>query len=99
MDVRLLGLVISPFTLAIQLVTGIYFGVICAYLVPRPLVLPRPIAEAARSLPWLPTSLSKSEGAALGFCVGMLALAYAIKHVAMREGRTRVSCRWRPVLS
>ena len=94
----LMGLLLAPFTLSIQLLIGIYFGTIGAYLVPRPIDLPKWLHTHVQPL-GVPSSLSRTASARVGFIFGMVALAAAIKMASLRIGRTRVVSRWRPVLS
>ena len=86
---RLSSLLAAPFTLLVRIVIAVCFGVIGAYLVPRPLVLP-----SALGVP----PLTKLTSAAVGHCVGMLCVAVALHLTGTRLGRTRTACRWRPVL-
>ena len=88
------GLLVSPVTLAIQVVFAVAVGLVAAYLVPRPVRLPRELATALGA----PQVLSKVQSATVGFCVGMLALTVYLKLVGVRLARVRTGCRWRPVL-
>lgn len=85
---RFNSLVMAPMTLTVQLFIALEFGAIAAYLVPRPLVLPEPLPR-----------LDKPTSTAVGFCVGMLAIAVVIKLTAVCIGRTRCVTSWRPVLA
>ena len=62
----LTALLVAPLTLCAQLFISVYVGVVAAYLVPRPLVLPAQLYAKP---------LSKNASAAVGFCVGMAAAA------------------------
>ena len=84
------GVLLAPFTLALQVLLAVYVGAVAAYLVPRPLVLPTALAAAP---------LSRAQSASVAFCVGMLAVAACVRLSSTRVGRARAACRWRPVLA
>jgi len=84
-----LSLLLMPFRLLLTLVFGLYAGLVGAYLVPNPVVLPPPLAELLGLDPSEP--LSRSNSAAVGFCVGMQCVGVAVQLSHMRLGRTRTA--------
>ena len=77
-------LLLMPLRLLLILIAGTYFGLIFAYVLPKPLPI---------------DGLTLSTSAAISYCVGMLAIALAVKLCACSIGYTRTSCTWRSVLA
>lgn len=90
-----LSSLLVPLRLVLTLGFGVYVGLIAAYLVPRPLAMPKALARALGSSTAL---LTKQTSASVGFCVGMLASALVVQLAMTRLSRTRTMCRWRPLL-
>ena len=90
------GTVLAPGRLTLQLLLGLYCGLIGGYLIPRPLTVPAELAQLLGIAP--PPPLSKANSAAVGFCVGMFTAALFVALASARLGRTRTTVRSRPVL-
>ena len=82
------ALLVSPFSLFLQLLAALYFGMVGAYLVPRPLILP------GLDAPFL----SRGNSAIAGFLVGMLVMLWAVRILSTRLGRARCVVRWKTAL-
>ena len=79
------ALLLSPLTLTLQWLDGLYFGVVGAYLVPRPVGGPADLREGL----W-----NRYNATTAALAAGMLAAAVAVRLASTRVGRSRCGCRW-----
>lgn len=91
------GLFLMPVRLALTLLLALYVGLIAAYLVPRPVVVPAAVSQLLGMQ--VPEQLSREDSARVGFCIGMAAVALVVQLSHTRLGRTRTMGRMRPVLA